>query len=152
MDPIDSADLVVRPWSDSSCTFLVVKDRWDRSRVRITSDELLQRMRRRAPQTIVILSDDPPEVTVTSEDPPFTHVVIGTVPEVPSITPKKRKKTDLTEEIKKLSAVTRDLLHDADPATRKAVLLLISHTCGLKQKDVKKVLEAASHLARKYAP
>ncbi len=62
------------------------------------------------------------------------------------------RKHTLQGEIVQLSKVTRDLLHAADPATRKAVLLLISHTSGLSQKKVKIVLEAASQLARKYVP
>ncbi len=63
-----------------------------------------------------------------------------------------RATNGLGQEITKLSAVTRDLLHAADPATRKSILLLISHTCGVKQKHVKRVLEAASQLQRKYVP
>jgi ABC-type hemin transport system ATPase subunit len=62
------------------------------------------------------------------------------------------KRSTLDGEIVKLSAITRELLHAADPATRKAVLLLIAHTSGMKQKHVKRVLEAASQLARKYVP
>jgi 2-phospho-L-lactate guanylyltransferase (CobY/MobA/RfbA family) len=57
--------------------------------------------------------------------------------------------SDLNAEISDLSRATKQAL-DADPATRKAILCLIAHTCGLKQKQVKQVMVAASHLARKY--
>lgn len=54
--------------------------------------------------------------------------------------------------IEKMSTVAHDLLHNVDPATRKATILLIAHTSGLRQKDVKKAIVAMSQLKRKYAP
>lgn len=60
--------------------------------------------------------------------------------------------TAMEEQIRHLSETARMVLDDGDPATRKAILLLISHTCGLKQKHVKKVFMAARELRRKYVP
>jgi hypothetical protein len=74
----------------------------------------------------------------------------GAVLPVPQIT--NHVHNDLGRTIKAFSKAARDLLQGADPATRKAVLLLIAHTCNVKQKDVKKVLHAASELQRKYVP
>ena len=71
---------------------------------------------------------------------------------VNNVTIHERPRTDLTRAIGKLYEVAGELLHAADPATRKSVLLLIVHVSGLKQRDVKKVLIAASELKRKYAP
>ncbi len=63
-----------------------------------------------------------------------------------------RKTAAMQEQIRQLSETARMVLDDGDPATRKAILLLVAHTCGLKQKHVKKVFVAARELSRKYVP
>lgn len=85
-------------------------------------------------------------------EPAFGQPIIGAPPvtNVTNIT--NHVHNDLGREITQLSKAARSVLHGADPATRKAILLLIAHTCDVKQKDVKKVLNAVSELQRKYAP
>lgn len=56
----------------------------------------------------------------------------------------------LDHQVTQVTNSAKSLLDDASPATRKAVLLLISHNCGMSQRKVKRVLVAASHLKRKY--
>lgn len=60
------------------------------------------------------------------------------------------RRPDLDRELCSLSDAARSVLEMRSPAARKAVLLLLSHTCGLKQKHVKKMLVAARELNRKY--
>lgn len=55
----------------------------------------------------------------------------------------------INDEIDCISTAARRLL-ECDPATRKAILLLVAHVAGMKEKHVKKALEATREISRKY--